>query len=92
MSERLPAIPRLRAIPFFVPGWLFLPMLWYGIPFLPRNIDENLLSLILQIPAVLSLVVLFPLLKGWVTGRQVGLYLLVPNGLVAMMWFSTLPD
>ena len=90
MNEQRRVMPRLRALPFFVPGWLYFPMLWYGIPRLPDDLNENVLSLVVQVPALLSLAVLYPLSKRWTTMREVGWYLVFPNLLIAGIWFSTL--
>ena len=43
-------LPNWRAIPFFVPGWLYVPILFFGMSLLPKSINENVLSLIVQIP------------------------------------------
>jgi hypothetical protein len=50
-------LPNWRAIPFFVPGWLYIPSLFFGMSLLPESINENVLSLIVQIPLLLALVV-----------------------------------
>ena len=44
MSDSQESIPRLRAIPFFIPGWLYFPILFFGIPLL-RRVEEGGLAL-----------------------------------------------
>jgi hypothetical protein len=81
-----------KAIPFFVPGWLYLPLLWFGVPRMPAGINENLLSILLQIPALLGLAVLIPLVKGWTNWRQIGIYLVLPNVVLGLLWLCLLPS
>ncbi|MBC8105370.1 MAG: hypothetical protein H7Z14_02175 [Anaerolineae bacterium] len=81
-----------RAVPFFVPGWLYIPILWFGMSLLPKSINENVLSLIVQIPVLASLLVLIPLRKGWTTWQQVWIWVVLPNLVVGFALMLSTSD
>jgi hypothetical protein len=85
-------LPNWRAIPFFVPGWLYIPTLFFGVSLLPKSINENVLSLVVQIPVLLALIVVIPVKKKWTTWSQVFTWVLVPNAIVFAWIVVTLPD
>jgi len=85
-------LPNWRAIPFFVPGWLYVPILFFGMSLLPKSINENVLSLIVQIPLLLALIVVIPVKKNWTTWSQVFTWVLVPNLIVFAWIVLTMPD
>jgi hypothetical protein len=85
-------VPDLRAIPFFVPGWLYIPTLFFGMSLLPKSINENVLSLIVQIPLLLALGVVIPVKKGWTNWSQVWTWVLLPNAIVFGWIVLTMPD
>ncbi|CAN5624083.1 hypothetical protein BH09PLA1_BH09PLA1_30890 [soil metagenome] len=84
--------PSWRAIPFLVPGWLYLPAYVFGIPLLPKSIDENVLAIILQAPLLLFLLAVIPVFKRWTTWPQVGTWVVLPNLIAIVLFFFALGD
>ena len=85
MTARQPSSVPWRAMPLFAVAWLYVPMLVLAVRLIPRGLNENVLALAVQIPALMAVAAVGLAVRlRWAPWGQVVAWALGPNVIVCL--------